>query len=84
MPQWLKELLETDGRAKRIDSIAYVGKNSKARAKVVENHVSGVLPVVELLLQQDLSTEYAYTCHPSVQHISKLQKEGKRKIISCK
>ncbi|KAK4193086.1 peptidase family C78-domain-containing protein [Podospora australis] len=36
----------------------------------------GVIPVIAQLLEQSPSTEYAYLCHPSVQHISKLKSEG--------
>ncbi|TDZ14139.1 Ubiquitin carboxyl-terminal hydrolase ZUFSP [Colletotrichum orbiculare MAFF 240422] len=36
----------------------------------------GVISVIEQLLQQSRSTEYAYLCHPAVQHVSKLKKEG--------
>ncbi|KAF6824530.1 peptidase family c78 [Colletotrichum plurivorum] len=36
----------------------------------------GVITVLEQLLHQSRSTEYSYLCHPAVQHISKLKKEG--------
>ncbi|KAF4412239.1 Ubiquitin carboxyl-terminal hydrolase ZUFSP [Colletotrichum fructicola Nara gc5] len=36
----------------------------------------GVINVLEQLLRQSRSTEYAYLCHPAVQHVSKLKKEG--------
>lgn len=35
-----------------------------------------VIPVLRQLLQQSPSTEYAYLCHPCVQHVSKLRREG--------
>lgn len=35
-----------------------------------------VIPVLQQLLQQSASTEYAYLCDPCVQHISKLRREG--------
>lgn len=35
-----------------------------------------VIPVLRQLLQQSASTEYAYLCHPCVQHVSKLRREG--------
>ena len=37
---------------------------------------AGIVPVVEQLLRQSKSTEYAFLCHPAVQHISKLRGEG--------
>lgn len=36
----------------------------------------GVISVLEQLLSQSKSTEYAYLCDPAVQHVSKLKKEG--------
>jgi hypothetical protein len=75
MPTWLRQLLEADGKARTTNEISRTGKLS--RVKVIENQVSGVIPVIEQLLGQDLLTEYAYICHPCVQHVSKLAKEGK-------
>ncbi|KAK7417316.1 hypothetical protein QQZ08_011659 [Neonectria magnoliae] len=36
----------------------------------------GVMPVLGQLLEQSPSTQYAYLCHPRVQHVSKLRREG--------
>lgn len=36
----------------------------------------GVISVLEQLLGQSKSTEYAFLCDPAVQHVSKLKKEG--------
>ncbi len=36
----------------------------------------GVVSVLAQLLEQSSSTKYAYLCHPRVQHISKLKREG--------
>ncbi|KAM7195993.1 zinc finger with UFM1-specific peptidase domain protein [Rhypophila sp. PSN 637] len=36
----------------------------------------GVIPVLAQLLEHCPTTKYAYLCHPSVQHVSKLKKEG--------
>ncbi|CAJ2507471.1 Uu.00g086570.m01.CDS01 [Anthostomella pinea] len=36
----------------------------------------GVISVLEQLLEQNSTTQYAYLCHPTVQHISKLRREG--------
>lgn len=35
-----------------------------------------VIPVLKQMLDQSASTEYAYLCHPCVQHVSKLRREG--------
>ncbi|KAI2608337.1 DUF1671-domain-containing protein [Hypoxylon fragiforme] len=36
----------------------------------------GIIPVLSKILQQNPRTHYAYLCHPAVQHISKLRREG--------
>ena len=38
--------------------------------------LEGVIPVLAQLLEQNESTRSAYLCHPCVQHVSKLKKEG--------
>ncbi|KAJ4309616.1 hypothetical protein N0V84_011399 [Fusarium piperis] len=43
------------------------------QGQVVNN---GVLPVLTQLLEQSPETQYAYLCHPEVQHVSKLRREG--------
>lgn len=35
-----------------------------------------VIPVLKQMLEQSPTTEYAYLCHPCVQHVSKLRREG--------
>lgn len=35
-----------------------------------------IIPVLKQLLQQAETTSYAYLCHPCVQHVSKLRREG--------
>jgi len=75
MPAWLRQLLEADGQFQTTKEPSLLGRSPKIR--IIENQVSGIISVVERLLQQDHTTEYAYTCHPCVQHVSKLQKEGK-------
>jgi len=76
MPTWLRELLKADGQFQVTKEPARIGKSPKIR--IIENQVSGVVSVVERLLKQDHTTEYAYTCHPCVQHVSKLPMEGKQ------
>ncbi len=34
--------------------------------------------MLAMLLEQSSSTKYAYVCHPCVQHVSKLKREGRR------
>ncbi|KAK8067142.1 hypothetical protein PG997_013889 [Apiospora hydei] len=45
----------------------------KKEGQVVE---TGVIGVLEQLLESNPTTKYAYLCHPCVQHVSKLKKEG--------
>lgn len=74
MPVWLQKLLESDGKRKTINQLN--GSGGTKKSQIIENYVPDILPVVAQLLEQDQLTEYAYTCHPSVQHISKLKNEG--------
>ncbi|KAL6819320.1 peptidase family C78 domain-containing protein [Trichoderma sp. SZMC 28015] len=37
---------------------------------------SGVIPALKQLLDLSSRTEYAYLCHPDVQHVAKLNREG--------
>ncbi|SPQ21693.1 fa9a5c6c-dce3-4cae-b8b9-54acbdfda4b4 [Thermothielavioides terrestris] len=39
-------------------------------------HEERVIPVLAQLLEQSSSTKYAYLCHPCVQHVSKIKREG--------
>lgn len=35
-----------------------------------------MIPIIARLLKSSSDTHYAYLCHPAVDHISKLKKEG--------
>jgi hypothetical protein len=80
MPPWLVRLLESDGELKLLGRISPRGRIEKV---IMSNHVTGIMPVLEQLLTQDRSTEYAYLCHPSVKHISKLKREGRYTQHPC-
>jgi hypothetical protein len=45
-------------------------------SNVADIQSSGIIPVLEQLLEQSPTTEYAYVCSPCTQHISKLRREG--------
>ena len=78
MPQWLVKLLENDGK---IETINRLGRDNKLfKVKTCVNQASGILPVVEQLLDMDPYTDFVYLCHPAVKHVSKLRGEGKLKI----
>jgi zinc finger-containing ubiquitin peptidase 1 len=74
MPAWLHKLLLTDGMPTTIAKLNPGG--GLKTVKKIDNYASGIVPVLEQLLEQDPNTAYAYTCHPSVVHISKLKGEG--------
>jgi|SRR5450432_2164447 len=75
MPSWLRQLLENDGKSRTVNEPSRMGRPPKVRT--IQNHISGIIPVVQQLLGQDPTTQYAYTCHPCVQHVFKLQNEGR-------
>jgi hypothetical protein len=77
MPPWLVKLLESDGEVKVVNRITPAGKLKKVKST---NHAEGILPIVAQLLDQDHSTRFAYLCHPSVKHVSKLKREGKHRL----
>jgi hypothetical protein len=74
MPSWLVKVLESDGEITTMNRLAENGKLKTV--KVCVNQAAGILPVLRQLLDQDPYTNYAYLCHPSVRHVSKLKKEG--------
>lgn len=69
MPDRIFKVLQKDGHSD------YIIRKEK-RVRVHPNQAENILPVLEQLLMQDRSTEYAYLCHPSVRHVSKLHQEG--------
>ncbi|KAI0998865.1 hypothetical protein K3495_g9331 [Podosphaera aphanis] len=74
MPIWLAKLLrDEDGKVKTINKIQNGELN---KVEICPNMMVGVIPVLAQLLDQDKSSEYAYLCHPSVMHVSKLRREG--------
>lgn len=70
----LIKLLASDGELTTINRIGENGRLKKVR--VCPNQASGILPVLQQLIEQDSNTNYAYLCHPAVRHVSKLRKEG--------
>ena len=70
MPEWLNQVLQTNGEPQIID-------RDGAKASVYAwNYSEGIVPVINQLLELDTETAYAYTCDPCVVHISKLKNEG--------
>ncbi|ORY72031.1 peptidase family C78-domain-containing protein [Pseudomassariella vexata] len=63
MPQSLVDLLRRDGQVTSSD-------------RDLHQVFTGVIPVLEQILDQNSRTAWAYLCHPCVWHVSKLKGEG--------
>lgn len=75
MPPWLVKLLQDqDGAYKTESRIDRHGNVEKVRR--CANMTRGIVPILEQLLEQDESTQFAYLCDPAVRHVSKLRREG--------
>ena len=74
MPAWLeKKLLE----GAKVHASTQIGPDGRLiQVQTVANETQGLLPVIAQLCDQDSKVYKAYLCHPSVQHVSKLEKEG--------
>ena len=46
------------------------------RVEQIANETRGLLPVLSQLCEQDRSLSKVYLCHPDVQHVVKMAKEG--------
>ncbi len=75
MPDWLVSLLKKSDQANKSE-----GELTDAASRDIyiaaDLTIQGVISVLAQLLEQSSSTKYAYLCHPRVQHISKLKREG--------
>lgn len=78
MPGWLASLLRSGSEIKREgERLAPAFENKlRYRVSVMLIGITGIIPVLQQLLDQNKGTKYAYLCHPSVQHISKIRLEG--------
>lgn len=74
MPTWLRNQLEA-GTKTVIE--AQIGQDGKLiRVGTAANEIRGIVPVLGQLCEQDRSLLKVYLCHPNVQHIVKMAKEG--------
>lgn len=73
MPAWLVKLLETKGELRAGGK--GILSHSASRINRLTS-LAGVVPVLQQLLEMSTRTEYAYLCHPGVQHVAKLRREG--------
>lgn len=74
MPGYIRKILQSDGEVRT--NFRTMPDGRKKRYSICPNQTEGMLPVIRQLLEQDKSVEWAYLCHPSVRHCSKLPKEG--------
>ncbi|KAL8909643.1 MAG: hypothetical protein Q9207_000141 [Kuettlingeria erythrocarpa] len=74
MPAWLYKQLE---RGAKVSIANRIGRSGRlVRTEVIANETPGVLPVLAQLCQQDQTLSKVYLCHPGVQHVFKMAKEG--------
>ncbi|KAL8764579.1 MAG: hypothetical protein Q9209_007967 [Squamulea sp. 1 TL-2023] len=74
MPAWLQRQLERGAKVSIVNKISHEGQ--MVRLEIVANETRGVLPVLAQLCEQDNMLAKVYLCHPGVQHVFKLAKEG--------
>ncbi|KAL8802124.1 MAG: hypothetical protein Q9200_006693 [Gallowayella weberi] len=74
MPAWLHRQLERGAKVSIVNEISREGH--VVQLETVANEIRGVLPVLAQLCEQDNMLAKAYLCHPGVQHVFKMAKEG--------
>lgn len=74
MPEWLHRQLKRGAKVSLINQISPSGRS--VRVETVDNERPGILPVLAQLCEQDHTLSKVYLCHPGVQHIFKMAKEG--------
>lgn len=74
MPTWLRVQLE---RGAKISVVNEIGPDGQLiRVETVANETRALLRVIAQLCEQDQSVEQIYLCHPDVQHVVKMSREG--------
>lgn len=74
MPVWLRKQLEQGAKTTSINKISLDGNLRKV--EIVANETREIVPVLAQLCQQDRSVERAFLCHPDLQHVAKMSREG--------
>ncbi|KAL8873426.1 MAG: hypothetical protein Q9174_001101 [Haloplaca sp. 1 TL-2023] len=74
MPAWLHRQLENGAKVSLVTQIDENGH--VVRVETVANEACGILPVIAQLCEQDQMLSNVYLCHPGVQHVFKMAKEG--------
>ncbi|KAL8996767.1 MAG: hypothetical protein Q9169_003790 [Polycauliona sp. 2 TL-2023] len=74
MPAWLQRQLERGAKVAIVNQISREGQ--LVRLELVANETRGVVSVLAQLCEQDNMLAKVYLCHPGVQHVFKMAKEG--------
>lgn len=74
MPAWLRRQLEQGAKVTIFTRVNADGR--VVRLEQIANETRGVLPVLHQLCEQDHSLSKVYLCHPDVQHVVKMAREG--------
>ena len=74
MPAWLRRQLEQGAKVTVVNKLNADGRI--VRLEQIANETRGILPVLYQLCEQDRSLSKVYLCHPNVQHVVKMAKEG--------
>lgn len=74
MPAWLQRQLERGAKVTIVNQITNEGQ--LVQLETVANEAKGALSVLAQLCEQDNMLAKVYLCHPRVQHVFKMAKEG--------
>ena len=74
MPDWLHKQLELGAKVTFLNQLTHDGR--MYRLETVANETRGILPVLAQLCEQDRHVSRGFVCHPDVQHVVKMAKEG--------
>lgn len=71
---WLRKQLEKGAKTTITNTIGSDGR--LVQYELIANETRNVLPILSQLCEQDRSLSKVYLCHPGVQHVVKMDKEG--------
>ena len=74
MPDWLYKQLEIGAKVNVVNQLTHDGRIY--RQETVANETRGILPVLAQLTEQDRQVSRGFVCHPDVQHVVKMTREG--------
>ena len=74
MPSWLRRELEQGAKVTITNRLSAEGR--LVQYESIANETRGVVPILSQLCEQDQSLSKVYFCHPDVQHVVKMAKEG--------